>query len=208
MLRRLLPKETGFFDFFEQHAQVLVQASHHLLKATQEEGFAAAHPKGLRELEHQADHITQQCIEALHKTFITPLERNDIHRLISALDDVVDFIDAVFGRMRLYEIQMPAPRMVDACQNIVTAAESIQRAVSGLRDLRRAKAILHECDVIKKCEKHGDATYAKALAQLFKEETNAIVVIKWREIYETLENAADACEDVANIIEGIVLEHL
>ncbi len=208
MLRRFLPKETSFFDFFEQHAQLLVQASQHLLRSIQEEGFATANPKGLRQIENKADVITHQCIEALHKTFITPLERNDIHRLISGLDDVVDFIDAVFGRIRLYEMQTPAPRLAESCLNIVSAAESIERAVRGLRSLKNADAILQECEHVKLYEKQGDSIYAKSLAQLFREEKDAIAVIKWREIYETLENAIDACEDVANIIEGIVLEHL
>jgi predicted phosphate transport protein (TIGR00153 family) len=207
MFGRFLPREHGFFDFFDQHAAKTVDgAKEFLLLASNDVDIRAA-AKRIKEIEHEADVITHHCVEALHKTFITPLERDDIYRLITRMDDVMDLVEAASERIALYEI----PRMTDESRALadvlVRSTEEVQRALRGLRDMRHAEAVIKSCIDINRMENEADEVLRAAVARLFKEEKDPITVIKWKEIYENLEAATDRCEDVANIIEGVVLEH-
>jgi predicted phosphate transport protein (TIGR00153 family) len=207
MLRRLLPRETSFFDFFERHAAFGLKGARELSDFCANPTDPKAMASRIKAIEQDADGVTQSCREALHKTFITPIDRYDIHRLTNALDDVVDWINGVARRISLYEVGgLPEPfrRMAEL---LVQATESIEGAVTGLRDMKNADDVLAACTRVKQLEKDADSIYARALAGLFKEESDPIAVIKWREIYESLESAIDACEDLATVIEGVVLEH-
>lgn len=213
MFGRLLPKETSFFDFFEQHAgltlegvkefQSLVGA---LENGHREDSSSANIAKRILEIEHETDVITHRCIEALHKTFITPMDRDDIHRLITTMDDIMDSIEAATDRMMLYEVKQVTPEAREFAAVLVSSVEEVQKAVTGLRNLKKADEVLATCVRINKLENEADTILRRALARLFREEANAVEVIKWKEIYENLENAADVCEDVANIIEGVIIE--
>jgi uncharacterized protein len=207
MLGRLLPRETNFFDFFDQHAAIAVQAAKALCKFADKEATVEETDARIRDLEHDADRITHACMEALHRTFITPIDRWEIHRLVGVIDDVVDLIHEAAAWLARYEIvEMPEPAC-EATRILVRSTEAVERAVRGLRKVQDAAGIKQECVTINHYENEADAVFAKAITALFKEEKDPILILKLREIYTRLEKASDACEDVANIIEGVVLEH-
>ena len=207
MFGRLLPRETSFFDFFEQHARKTVEGAKEFLALASGERDVTKSAKRIKEIEHETDVITHHCVEALHRTFITPIERDDIHRLITRMDDVMDYVEAAAERMVLYEIREPTPEVRDLSDVLVRAMEGVQKAVRGLRDMKNAQSIVKSCIDVNRLENEADAILRNAVARLFKEAKDPISIIKWKEIYENLENATDRCEDVANIIEGVVLEH-
>jgi predicted phosphate transport protein (TIGR00153 family) len=208
MFGRFLPKETSFFDFFEQHAALTVEGCKEFLSLASTGANVTGKAKRIKEIEHETDVVTHRCVEALHKTFITPIERDDIYRLISRMDDIVDFIEAASERIALYDMKEMTPEVKDLADILVRAAQQIVVAVKGLRDMKNAEPVLQACVDINRLENEGDTILRNALARLFKEEKDPITVIKWKEIYEGLETATDRCEDVANIIEGVVLEHV
>lgn len=204
----LLPKEYSFFDFFEQHASQCVEGARLLLQMLRDVQKAETLAKEIKEVEHAGDRITHHTLETLHKTFITPIDRDEIHRLISGLDDILDFTEAVSERVALYEIAEITPEAQALGEVLLHATEQVQEAVRGLRRLQYPMEMLQICVEIHRLENEGDALLRKAMARLFKERSSdPIYVIKWKELYELLEVATDACEDVANIIEGVVLEH-
>jgi len=208
MFGRFLPKETSFFDFFEQHAALTVEGCKEFLSLASTGANVLAKAKRIKEIEHETDVVTHRCVEALHKTFITPIERDDIYRLISRMDDIVDFIEAASERIALYDMKEMTPEVKDLADILVRAVQQIVVAVKGLRNMKNAEPVLQACVDINRLENEGDTILRNALARLFKEERDPITVIKWKEIYEGLETATDRCEDVANIIEGVVLEHV
>jgi uncharacterized protein len=207
MFGRLLPRETSFFDFFEKHAALTVEGAKEFQSLVATEANIATKAKRIKEIEHETDVITHQCVEALHKTFITPIERGDIHALITKMDDVMDYVEAASERIALYEIHAMTPEVKDLADVLVRAAQEVQAALSGLRDMKNAPAVMQKCIDINRLENDADGILRLAVARLFKEEKDPITVIKWKEIYELLETATDRCEDVANIIEGVILEH-
>ena len=207
MLSRLLPRQTNFFDFFEKHAAITVEAGAELAKLTHDNANIDEIARRIKQLEHQADEVTHACMEMLHKTFITPIDRNDIHRIASKLDDITDYIDAVARQMDLFEVDTVPESVKEAVIVVHQATQAVERAVKGLRNMRNPTAILGECVRINELENQADGIKASSVAKLFREETNAIVVFKWNQIFQALENVTDACEDLANVVEGVVLEH-
>ncbi len=207
MFGRFLPKETSFFDFFEEHGTLTVEGCKEFLSLVTTGANIEAKCKRIKEIEHETDVITHRCVEALHKTFITPIERDDIYRLITRMDDIMDFIEAASERIQLYELSQMTPEMKDLADILVRAADQIVIALKGLRNMKNADPILKACVDINRLENEGDSILRRAIAKLFKEEKDPIQIIKLKEIYESLETATDRCEDVANIIEGVVLEH-
>lgn len=207
MLSRLLPRQNNFFDFFERHVALSVESARELGKLTHDGASVEEVAKRIKDLEHDADEITHTCMETLHKTFITPIDRNDIHRIASKLDDIIDLIDGAARQMSLFEITALPERAREATVVLVLGVEAVERAVKGLRNMKNATTILGECVRINELENQADRIKAASVASLFREERDPIAVIKWNELYQALENVTDACEDVANVIEGIVLEH-
>ena len=207
-LSSLLPKEYSFFDFFEEHAGKSFDGARLLRNLLYLPVNADVMSKEIKEIEHDGDRITHHTLEVLHKTFITPLDREEIHALISALDDVLDNIDATAQRLALYEITGITPEAQEMGEIIVCVTDKVLHAVHELRNMKNSKEILQICVEIKHLEGEGDDVLRKAMANLFKQYVQyPIHVIKWKEIYEFLEECIDAAEDVSNIIEGIVLEH-
>lgn len=205
---RLLPRESKFFELFEQHAALTVDGCKEFLSMVATGANIPAKAKRIKEIEEATDRITHQCVEALHMTFITPIERDDIHRLITRMDDVMDFVEAASERIALYELTEMPTEVRDLADVLLRACGEIAQAVSGLRDMKNAHEVLKNCVDVNRLENEADAILRGAVARLFKEhKDDPIHVIKWKEIYETLETATDRCEDVANIIEGVVLEH-
>ena len=204
---RFLPREESFFDHFEQHGEKTVEGCRALVAMVSSPGDLAAQAKGIAEIEQACDRITHTVVAQLHKTFITPLDRNDIYRLITKMDDVMDYVEAAAERMSLYDIQVMPKEAGELANTLLASAEATRVAVAGFRDLKRPQLILEKCIEINRLENVADSLLRGALARLFREEQNPITIIKWKEIYELLETATDRCEDVANIIEGVVLEN-
>lgn len=203
----LIPKEFGFFDVFDQHAAICVEGSQALVQMLEHFGDAPAKVRRIKDIEHKADEITHHTVEMLHRTFITPIDRDQIHQLITLMDDVVDYIDGCARRIILYGVTEIPADLVELAKVLHHSTLELQKAVKDLRDLRNSKHIVKACIEINKLENDGDAIRDSAIARLFKEEKDAIRVIVWKEIYESVETAIDRCEDVANIIEGVVLEN-
>jgi uncharacterized protein len=207
MFGRFLPKETSFFDFFEQHAALTVEGAKEFLSLVTTSANINAKCRRISDIEHETDVITHRCVEALHKTFITPIDRDQIHRLITRMDDVMDYVEAAAERIELYELTNMTADVRDLADVLHRATIQVEAATRGLRDLKHPQEILKVCVDINRLENEADAILRRSVARLFKEEKDPIMVIKWKEIYENLENASDRCEDVANIIEGVILEH-
>jgi uncharacterized protein len=207
MFGRLLPRETSFFDFFEQHAAKTVEGTKEFLSMVTTGANIESKCRRIVDIEHETDVITHRCVEALHKTFITPIDRDQIHRLITRMDDIMDYVEAAAERIELYELSVMTNDVRDLADVLHRSTVEVEKAVHGLRDLKNPQATLKLCIDINRLEGEADAILRRSVARLFKEEKDPIYVIKWKEIYESLENATDRCEDVANVIEGVILEH-
>jgi len=207
MFGRFLPRETSFFDFFEQHALLTIEGTKEFLSLVTTGANIAAKCRRISDIEHETDTITHRCVEALHKTFITPIDRDSIHRLITRMDDVMDFVEAAAERLELYELVVMTNDVRDLADVLHRSAMQVEVAVRGLRTLGNTQATLKLCIDINRLENEADAILRRSVARLFKEEKDPIYIIKWKEVYENLESATDRCEDVANIIEGVILEH-
>jgi uncharacterized protein len=206
---RLIPAGGSgkFFELFERHAERTREAATHLLAMTRAGADLEQQAERVKEVEHRGDDITHDVIEQLHQTFITPMDRNDIHRLISRMDDVLDLVWASAERLWLYRISALEPGFGQLAEVLLKAIEEMGAAVRGLRDLRDRESLIAHCTEINRLENEGDRLLRRAVAQLFREGVDPIHVIKCKEIYDNLENAIDRCEDVANVIEGVALEY-
>jgi uncharacterized protein len=208
MFGRFLPKETSFFDLFEEHATLTVEGIRELVSLVSTGANVEAKARRVADIEHETDVITHRCVEALHKSFITPFDRDQIHRLITRMDDIMDFVEAAAERIALYELTTMTPEVRDLADVLLRASIVVEGATRGLRNFKDPEDILKQCREVNRLENEADQILRRAVAKLFKEVTDPILVIKWKEIYENLENASDRCEDVANIIEGVVLENV
>ena len=203
-----IPREEKFFDFFEQSAQNMVKAAQGLKKMVDTWEHVEGMVGEITELEHQGDTITHQIMAQLHRTFVTPFDREDIALLAHVLDDVVDFIHAAADAMLLYKIDHPSQRAKELADIIVQGATEVERAMPRLRRHgAELKQVLEHCVEINRLENMADRVFRSAMAELFDDSTDIAHIIKWREIYEYMESATDRCEDVANVLEGVALKH-
>lgn len=203
----LLPKDRGFFDLFDEAARNVHRGATQLLELLEAYDRLAALAPGIKDTEHEGDRLTHETIGRLNQTFITPLDREDIHRLAAGLDDIVDRIDAAVARLVLYKIARPSEDAKKMARCLVKATGIIVEAMRNLRNLKNRDAILHACVDVHTCENEGDQIEQHALATLFEGHYDPIEVIKWKDIYDDLEAATDHCEDVANVLEAIVLKN-
>ncbi len=206
MFRRLLPQEHGYFDLFELHSTLGLRVCQELQAMFADDGDMTVRAAVIKELEKEADLVTRSCMDALHRTFITPMDRADIHTLIQRLDDVVDSVESTASRVMLYEITEVRPEARALADILVECAKEVAEVMPMLRNMKHSEAIKQHCDKIFDLENEGDLIMRNALAKLFKEERDAIVLIKWKELYERLEKATDRCESVASIVQSIVIE--
>lgn len=206
MLKWILPRETCFFDFFEKQMEIILASTRLFSELVNARESNPGKALEIRDLEHQADEVTHQCIEELHKTFITPFERNQIHQLITQMDDIIDSIEETATRIHIYEIQVMTPEVKVLAQILVKAVLEVQTAIGQLRQLKKTPILSEAIVNVHFLENEADTTLRDSLARLFKEQSDVRDLIKWKEIYENLENAIDSCEDVVNIIEGVILE--
>ncbi|HEX3034537.1 MAG TPA: DUF47 family protein [Thermodesulfobacteriota bacterium] len=205
---RFLPKEEKFFDYFDQMSERIRDSIVHLEEMMQDLSNAEEKAKQIKDLEHEADHVTHETVSALHKTFVTPIDRESIYSLITRMDDVLDLIDSVSERTLLYHIKKSTPEAIALVGILRKTIEQVVKGVHGLRNLRDPRSILNICIEINRLENEGDRTFRNALSVLFSSDFDPVEIIKWKDLYETIEDAIDRCEDVANILEGIVVENV
>ncbi len=202
-----MPKEQKFFDLFEQSARNMVKAAQGLKEMVDIWEDVEKRVGQITELEHEGDTITHQIMAQLHRTFVTPFDREDIALLVHVLDDVTDFIHAAADAMLIYKVDYPSQGARELADIIVQAAAEVERAISQLRHKAKLKQILERCVEINRLENMADRIFRSAMAELFDDSTDIAHIIKWREIYEHMESATDRCEDVANVLEGVALKH-
>jgi hypothetical protein len=201
-----MPREPKFFDLFERSVANVATAARLLADLFEDYTKLPQKVARMTELEHVGDAITHQIMEQLHRTFVTPLDREDIALLTERLDDMMDFMEDAANAMLLYRIEQPTIRAQEMASILVTMTDELAIAVPHLRNRSKMKEILEHCVEINRLENEADAVVRFALAELF-DGIPIIEVIKWREIYEHLETAVDKGEDVANVLEGVVLKH-
>jgi predicted phosphate transport protein (TIGR00153 family) len=201
---RLLPREERFYDDFVALAEQIRRGASIL-----EEMLAPEQPlwdkaDEIKEVEHKCDFLTHEIIQRLHRTFVTPLDREDIHSLARSLDDVMDAIDACAALVRLYQIKIVRPDTRELTRIIVASSEQLVKA---LKALERRKGVAEPAVEINRLENEADRVHQLAVRRLFEEERDPIQIIKWKEILDFLEDATDRCEDVANVLEGVVVKY-
>ena len=202
----LLPREERFFDLFEESAQNLVRAATILAEVLHSWEDVESKIKQIAELEHHGDNIAHRIIAQLHGTFVTPIDREDIAQLAHHMDDVVDFIEDAATRMLLYGIEKPTERAKEMADILVTVTTEVSHAIPLLRRRRDLSHCGEHCIEINRLENEADAVRRSALAELFHEQVDVIDVIKWQEIYHHMESAVDRCEDIADILEGVMIK--
>jgi len=203
----LLPRDGRFFDLFTAVASLNLEAARHL-----KELFAAGDDNRayrvdtIKRLEREADGLTLELVTRLDKTFITPLDREDIHMLASRLDDVLDGIDGIARRTVIFRTGAPPQGVVLLADVLIRTTEQLLSAVQVL-EKQKAPVVIRACGTVKKLEEEGDAVYGEWLGRLFDEEKDPVTLMKWKEIYDALEKTIDKAEDVANVLESVAIKH-
>lgn len=200
---QVIPRERAFFDLLEQAAEGVAQAARELRSLIDELEETTDRTRTIRDLEHAGDDLTHQIMALLNRTFVTPVDRQDIHQLASFLDDVLDSIDAVAELLVLHRIAAPLPQFRLQADVLVGATGAVTRAMVGLRSLTPTPRVMTE---IVRLERDGDHVYRNAVAALFSGDFGAMDVLKWKDILDEMEEAIDRCEDVANAVESIALK--
>jgi uncharacterized protein len=201
---RLIPREERFFDDFVALADQIRRGAGLLEDMLRPERPIWDKADEIKEVEHKCDFLTHEIIQRLHRTFVTPLDREDIHTLARSLDDVMDAIDASAAVVRLYQIERVRP---DARELAHLVALTVGQVVIAMKALERLIGVAEPTVEINRLENEADRAHQHALRRLFEEERDPIVIIKWKEILDFLEAATDRCEDVANVLEGVVVKH-
>lgn len=204
---KLTPSNNRFYDLFDRAAELQVRAAAQFLDLLENFSDLPRRAEEIKRVEHGLDEVVHETMKLLHSSFITPIERGDIRRLIQALDSVADGINAASSRLALYEIEQVFPPAPALARVLLDACRAVQEAVRRLRQTPKLEGVLPLCVEINRLEDQADQIYREALAQLFKGGLDPLLVIKWKEIYEFVESATDCCEDVADMVEVIVLEN-
>ena len=207
MLGRLMPREGKFFELFNAHAERIVEGSRELAAMIGTFKDLEQHAQRIDGAERAADKLTHECISLLHKTFITPFDRDQIHQLINNMDDILDLIQDVAESVALYDLKSVTPEARQLAEICEMCCSRVQTAVSLLTNVKQSAAIMKVCEEIDRLESDADRVMRAALSKLFREENDLKQVMKLRVIYDLLESITDRCEDVANVVEGIVLEN-
>ena len=207
MAFNLVPKELKFFDCLNQQAENLVTAAKFLESAIKDGVLDETEVRKIHELEHEGDTLMHEITDMLNRTFITPIDREDIYGLANKLDDVLDLLNAMAGRVRLYKLNPKDEHFVQFVDLIEQAASALANAIKHMPDTQRQRRALDHCIEVNRLENLGDSLREKAISSLFEQEKDPMLVIKWKEIYETAEGALDECEHVAKAIESILVKN-
>ena len=199
-----LPRDEKYFDRFNEMALRIHEAARIWNEFFTNESLVGPVADQIKRLEHECDEISHEILRGIDRTFITPIDREDIHQLAVRLDDVIDLIDGGVRRLVLFDIAQPTPKSRPLSQVIVEVTAVMVKAVSALP---KQKGVIEHCIRIKQLENEGDLAFHEAVASLFREKTEPIEVIKWKDIYENMEGTIDHCEAVAHVLESVVLKH-
>jgi predicted phosphate transport protein (TIGR00153 family) len=207
MFGRLLPQEGRFFELFNAHAEQIVRAARALSALMKNFAERDRHAQEIDEAEHAADRITADAIRMLHKTFITPLDRDQIHSLVNAMDDICDLIQDTAESINLYDVRRITPETERLADIGLNCCERVREVIALVGDPKSGEVVLKTCEEIDRLESDADRVLRAAMSRLFREEQDVREIIKMKAIYELLEEVTDRCMDVANLAEGIVLEN-
>jgi len=206
MFRNFLPKEFSFFDLFDKQADCAVGAAAYFKELVALGKVDDKSLEKMHDIEHDGDDVAHEIIDRLDKTFITPFDREDIHALTKELDDIIDMINTIVSRMKVYKITGVDKNMVEFAKVIGESVGSVSIAIKGLRDKKHSKEVLNACVEINRLENVGDALRDNVLAELFETSKDAIKVIKLKEIYQDSETVLDICEDLAHVVSSVLLK--
>jgi predicted phosphate transport protein (TIGR00153 family) len=207
MFGRLMPTEGKFFDLFNQHAALCVKGAHEMVGLMTNFDDLENRTHAVESIEKQADKVTYATVDLLHKTFITPIDRDDIHKLITRMDDILDMMEDAAQTISLYDLKAVTPEAKRLAELCLACCEKVQAAVGMLHNMDNAPKIIAICEEIDRLESDADHVMRAAMSKLFRDEPDVRNLIKMKAIYEILETVTDRCEDVANIIEGIIVEN-
>lgn len=202
----IIPQEKHFFEMLERQADAVVEGAEALLDLTKNFNQVEKKRDRIKDIEHRGDDIVHEVAEALNRTFVTPIDHDDMSKLTSRLDDILDFIEAASHRMWSYEIKAIPPDMVKLAEVILSSAKEVNHAVKDLRNLHKKNEVIMHCIEINRLENLGDDITHTAVAELFK-QYGPIDIIKLKEIYEYLEMATDKCEDAADVIKDVFIKN-
>jgi len=201
---QLIPRDAQFYDMFAQVAKRLTAVATLLHATFEDPSHLEQNVAKIKDLEHEADNLTHDIIDRIDRTFVTPFDREDIHELAGALDDVVDLIDGAARRASIFHIKVSRPHAVSLSEVLVRAAGTIETTVKHMKD---PKAVSAGNRQLKLLEEEGDAVFHEALDVLFSNATDSLLVVKWKELYDKIEDALDQCEDVGNVLQSISLKN-
>jgi uncharacterized protein len=207
MFGRLMPNEGKFFELFIQHADLCVKGAKEMVTLMTNFDDLENRVHAIESIEKQADKVTYATLDMLHKTFITPLDRDDIHKLITRMDDILDLLEDAAQTISLYDIKAITPEAKRLAELCLTCTEKVKSAVGMLHNMDNSGQILSICEEIDRLESDADHVMRAAMSKLFRDEPDVRNLIKLKAIYEILETVTDRCEDVANIVEGIIVEN-
>lgn len=207
MFGRLMPTEGKFFDLFNQHADLCVKGAKEMLALMTNFDDLENRVHAIESIEKQADKITYATVDMLHKTFITPIDRDDIHKLITRQDDILDILEDAAQTVSLYDLHSVTPEAKRLAELVLACTEKVREAVALLHNMDNSRQIVAICEEIDRLESDADHVMRAAMSKLFRDEPDVRNLIKMKAIYELLETVTDRCEDVANIIEGIIVEN-
>ena len=203
----LVKKEEAFFDMFERATKNLSASVDVFLEMIKDFSKLEQGVQKLDELEHEGDIITHEIMDRLNRTFITPIDRDDIHAIAAGIDDVLDLTEEVADRIFLYKLEKPTQNLVQMAQILHQSVMEVAKAITSLRDLKRPRRILDYAIEINRLENEADMLLKMTMVELFERATSPLEVIKWKEVYESLEKAIDKCEDMAVVIESVVVKN-
>jgi len=206
MLFKFLPKDFNFIDLFEKQVSYAVDAAKYFKELVAKGTIDQASLDKMRSIEHQGDDAAHTIIEQLNKTFITPFDREDIHSLVKELDDVIDMINTIVSRLLVYKVPNFKANLTEFASVIEESVYAVERAVKGMRDMKHSRYVMEACVEINRLENVGDSMRDAVLADLFDTEKDPITLIKWKEIYQNAETILDICEDVAHVVESILVK--